>query len=87
MLTRRSIPRNLDAADTIAKLVLASGTILLFAVGLIAGPFAVALVILSVFLLLLYVTRIMLRIRRAKKNRDFNDGPASPNSISNDHAG
>ncbi len=79
MLTRHSIPRNLDAADAIAKLVLASGTIVLFAAGVIAGPFAVALVILSVFLLLLYLAKILVGIRRAKKTGDSDTGATNPN--------
>lgn len=56
---RAMINKNLETADTIAKLVLASSTILLFMTGLIAGPFAVALVMVSVLLLLIFAAKQM----------------------------
>ncbi len=60
---RRSITRNLETADAIAKLVLSFATIILFLTGVIAGPFAVALVILSVLVLFLYLIKAIVRRR------------------------
>ncbi len=49
--------KNLEAADTIAKLSLATATIALYVSGAIAGRFAVTLVVLSVIVLLIYVLK------------------------------
>lgn len=43
--------KNLETADNIVKLVLSVSTIVLFSVGLIAGPFAEWLVVLSFFII------------------------------------
>jgi hypothetical protein len=62
--------KNLETADNIAKLVLASLTIVLFLSGIIAGAFAVLLVILSVLIWLIYVTReLFARTNRRKRRR------------------
>jgi len=45
--------RNLETADTIVKLILAISTILLYALGLIAGPFALALFVMSLLMVIL----------------------------------
>ncbi len=55
------INKNLETADTIAKILLASATIILFMAGLIAGPFAVALVVVSALLLLISAARQVFR--------------------------
>ncbi len=60
---RRSITQNLETADAIAKLVLSFATIILFLTGVIAGPFAVALVIMSVLVLFLYLIKAIVRRR------------------------
>lgn len=49
--------KNLETADTIAKLVLSVSTIVLFFTGAIAGPLAQWLVILSFAIVSLYVVR------------------------------
>jgi len=54
------VTRNLETADAIAKLVLASATIILYFTGLISGPFAVALVLLSVCVLLIFLLKYLL---------------------------
>lgn len=62
--------KNLETADNIAKLVLASLTIALFITGIIAGAFAVLLVILSIVIWLIYFIRELLaRLHRRKGGR------------------
>lgn len=56
--------KNLEAADTIVKLALATATIALYVSGAIAGRFALALVVLSVLVLLIYVLRGISKRRR-----------------------
>ena len=51
--------KNLETADNIVKLVLASATIVLFYTRIIAGPFAVVLVVLSFIVLLIYGIRLV----------------------------
>lgn len=51
--------KNLETADDIVKLVLACSTIVLFFARVIAGPFALALVFLSVLILLIYSARLL----------------------------
>lgn len=78
MRMRRSITRNLETADAIAKLVLSFATIILFLTGVIAGPFAVALVILSVLVLFLYLIKAIVRRRlhnQQPNNARIDNGP------------
>lgn len=51
--------RNLETADHIVKIVLAICTIVLYVTGLIAGPFAVVLFILSLLVLIIFATRLI----------------------------
>ena len=53
--------KNLEAADHIVKLVLAICTIGLYLAGVIAGPFAIALVFLSLIILIIFAVRLVLR--------------------------
>lgn len=52
--------KNLETADTLVKLVLAISVILLYSVDVIAGPFAVALVVLAALVLLIYAMKVFL---------------------------
>lgn len=61
--------RNLETADTIVKLVLATLTIALFSVNLIAGPFAFSLVVLSVLVLAIYGVRLLHRRRSSTHSK------------------
>ncbi|MDQ2658673.1 MAG: hypothetical protein M3Y60_14720 [Bacteroidota bacterium] len=75
---RRSITRDLETADAIAKLILSIATILLFLAGVIGGPFAVALVVLSVLVLFLYLIKAIYRRRfqdRSPNNGEEDGGP------------
>ena len=51
--------KNLETADLIAKLVLAVGTVLLFFGGVIAGPFAHFLVIVSAVIIVIFLFRLI----------------------------
>lgn len=53
--------KNLETADTIVKLALAGFIIALFFMKVIAGPVAVALVVLSFLILLIYAARLIFR--------------------------
>jgi hypothetical protein len=53
--------KNLEAADHIVKLVLAICTLALYFAGVIAGPFAIALVVLSLVILIIFAVRLVLR--------------------------
>jgi len=53
--------RNLEKADAIVKVVLAVATIVLFLTKVIAGPFAVMLVVLSVIVLGFYLVKLAYR--------------------------
>lgn len=53
--------KNLEAADHIVKLVLAICTIGLYLAGVIAGPFAIALVVLSLIILIIFAVRLIFR--------------------------
>ena len=61
--------RNLEAADTLVKLVLATLTIALFSVNLIAGPFAFSLVVLSVVVLAIYGVRMLHHRRSSSRSK------------------
>lgn len=52
--------KNLETADTLVKLVLAISVILLYSADVIAGPFAVALVVLAALVLLIYAMKLFL---------------------------
>jgi hypothetical protein len=56
--------KNLETADLIAKLVLAAGTVLLFFGGVIAGPLANLLVILSGVIITIYVGKVVIARRK-----------------------
>ena len=51
--------RNLETADRIAKLTLALMTVLLYFLRLIQGPFAEALLILSITVLAIYLLKVL----------------------------
>lgn len=53
--------KNLETADAVVKLVLAVSVIILYLTRVIAGPFALFLFLLSLFILLFYVTRYFLK--------------------------
>jgi hypothetical protein len=52
--------KNLDTADRIAKLALAGTTLILYFSRLIQGPFAGALLILSVTVIFIYLIKVTL---------------------------
>jgi hypothetical protein len=59
--------KNLETADNIVKLVLSVSTIVLFSVGVIAGPFAEWLVVLSFFIVGIAVAKFLaLRFKHRK---------------------
>lgn len=51
--------KDLETADTIAKLVLAVSTIALFLLKAIQGPFAFSLFILSIVVLVIYAAKLL----------------------------
>ena len=51
--------KNLETADLIAKLVLATGTLILFFFEVIAGPFARLLVIVSLIIIVLFLVKLI----------------------------
>lgn len=51
--------KNLETADKIAKLTLSSATITLYCFNVIGGPFARALMVLSVVVLLIYFLKLV----------------------------
>jgi type IV secretory pathway VirB2 component (pilin) len=51
------MPRNLETADKIAKLTLASATLILYFLDFISGPFARALMVLSAVVVCIYFIR------------------------------
>ena len=51
--------KNLETADLIAKLVLATATVILFFAGVIVGPFAHFLVALSAVIIVIFFFRLM----------------------------
>lgn len=53
--------KNLETADRIVKLVLAVSTIVLFTAGIISGPFALTLVVLSSFVIVLFAARFFFK--------------------------
>lgn len=61
--------KNLETADKIVKLVLAVSVIVLFLTNVIAGPFAVALVILSFFVLIIYAARLLYKGYFSARNK------------------
>lgn len=64
--------KNLETADRIAKLALSVSTVVLFFTGIIAGPFARWLVILSFVIIGLFVVRLVLT-RLNSRNRHETD--------------
>jgi hypothetical protein len=66
MLT--AMRKNLETADAIAKLVLAGGTIVLFFAGVIAGPFADLLAILSAAIIVIFVVKVISERLTARRN-------------------
>lgn len=62
--------KNLEAADHIVKLVLAISIIVLYVVRVIAGPFAIALVVLSFFILGSFAARLIIGAWRHGKKGD-----------------
>jgi hypothetical protein len=57
--------KNLETADLIAKLTLAGGSVVLFFTGVIAGPFANLLVILSCIIITVYLAKLVARRRKS----------------------
>ncbi len=55
--------RNLETADIIVKLILASSVIVLNLVGALAGPFATPLVVLAIIVIILTIARLIPRNR------------------------
>jgi hypothetical protein len=55
--------QNLETADTIIKLTLATSVIVLRMMGALAGPFATPLVILAVIVIILTIVRMVPRTR------------------------
>lgn len=51
--------KNLENADLIAKLVLAGGTVVMFCTGVIAGPFAQFLLILSILIVSIFLAKVI----------------------------
>lgn len=51
--------KNLETADRIVKLVLSVTTVILFFAGVIAGPFARVLVLLSFGVITIFVVRLL----------------------------
>ena len=49
--------KNLETADILVKVVLSVSTIILFIAGIISGPFALMLVVLSSLILLIFLMR------------------------------
>lgn len=56
--------RNLETADRIAKLTMAVMTILVYATGMIRGPWATALLILSILVLFIQTVRFVYNTQR-----------------------
>ena len=54
--------RNLDTADTLAKLLLSICTVVLYFTGVIAGPFALLLFVLSIVIISIYLIRVAYKI-------------------------
>lgn len=50
--------KNLETADTVVKLVLAFAIIIFYFIGLITGPFAVVLLVLSIVVWLIFLAKI-----------------------------
>jgi hypothetical protein len=50
--------KNLETADRIAKLALSLLTLVLYFFGVIRGPLAVTLIVLSIIVILLYLIRL-----------------------------
>lgn len=61
--------KNLEVADNIVKIVLAIATIVLFFTHIIAGPFAVFLMLLSCLVLLIWIGRKALKKFGGHRNR------------------
>jgi hypothetical protein len=53
------MPKNLDTADKMAKLSLSVMCLVLYFIGMISGPFAYTLMILSIAVIVLYVAKII----------------------------
>jgi hypothetical protein len=59
----RYMTQNLETADTIIKLTLASSVIVLRMIGALSGPFATPIVILAVIVIILTIVRMIARTR------------------------
>lgn len=55
--------KNLETADRITKLILSVTTAVFYFAGVIEGPFARALMIISILVILIYAARIVFRKR------------------------
>ena len=51
--------KNLETADVIAKLLLSASTVILFFAGVIAGPFARFLVVVSALILVIFLIKLI----------------------------
>lgn len=61
--------RNLETADYIVKLVLALGIIVLYLTKVIAGPFAIVLLVLAGLILLLDAVKLLLPVFFPRRRR------------------
>ncbi len=52
---------NLETADTLVKLFLSIFVILLYSVGVLSGPFAIFLVVLSCIILIIFIIKTILK--------------------------
>ena len=59
--------QNLETADHIAKLLLAGATLILFFTGVIAGPFANLLAILSGIIVAIFMVKLVLKRLATRK--------------------
>lgn len=55
--------KNLETADRITKLTLSLMTLIFYFTGVIEGPFAIALIVVSVAILLIYLVKRIFRGR------------------------
>lgn len=60
--------KNLETADAIAKLVLAGATVVLFFAGVISGPFANLLVILSGVIITIFILKVVIARRQSRNH-------------------
>ena len=62
-----NMTRNLDTADTLAKLLLSICTVVLYFAGIIAGPFALLLFALSMVIISIYLIGVVYKILSRRK--------------------